>query len=457
MCFESVVALRIVLFLFLSFSLSAQQIARMRAEDDFSALRTDSLKKEVTDQLKEIRMGGKARLSFGGEWREQYQSYTQVNFGEVPSDFATVSPHQLMHRILLHANLELPHRVRVFAQINNTARFWNPNPLNGMLDENLLSLHQAFIELPLADHLKIRAGKQEYAYGSERLIASKEGPNTRITFYGATLKYKKNNWQWDALISNPIKMNPGIFDDVRSSEILGGFYGNYKFKKRHFLEPYYFYFESNQREYLFKTGLEKRHTLGLRAYSGPGAFNYDFEIAHQSGDFTDLVIDAFMGVWDVNVALKKAFFVGFSGNVVPGDRSNTDRQLKTFNTLFARPPFGQTITLNITNTVNLSPYIRYQDYKKWMVTARASFVNRESLAEGIYTPNMSPSRPLKTKNQVSSSTGVCDIYALDAQYFPTKHLSFQLEIGYCVAGDYLKETGSGQNVHYYALRNVYRF
>jgi hypothetical protein len=155
--------------------------------------------------------------------------------------------------------------------------------------------------------------------------------------------------------------------------------------------------------------------------------------------------------------LKKAFYVGFSGNVVPGDRSNQDGQLNTFNTMFARPPFGQTVSLNITNTVNLSPYIRYQDYKKWMVIARASFVKRESKEDGAYTPNMSPLRPLKTKNQISSATGVCDIYALDAQYFPTKHFSFQLEIGYCAAGDYLKETGIGQNVHYYALRNVYRF
>jgi len=147
----------------------------MRAEDDFSVLKNDSLKKEATDYLKEIRVGGKSRLSLGGEWREQYQSYTYFNFGEVPADFVTVSPHQLMHRVLVHANLELPHRFRVFAQINNTARFWNPNPLNGMLDENLLSLHQAFLEIPISSNLKIRAGKQEYSFGSERLIAAKEG------------------------------------------------------------------------------------------------------------------------------------------------------------------------------------------------------------------------------------------------------------------------------------------
>ena len=92
--------LRLLLFLLFSFSLSAQQIARLRFDDDFSALKKDSLKKEFTDYLKEIRLGKETRLSVGGEWREQYQSYTHFNFGEVPSDFVTQSPYQLMHRTM---------------------------------------------------------------------------------------------------------------------------------------------------------------------------------------------------------------------------------------------------------------------------------------------------------------------------------------------------------------------
>ena len=70
---------------------------------------------------------------------------------------------------------------------------------------------------------------------------------------------------------------------------------------------------------------------------------------------------------------------------------------------------------------------------------------------------MTPARPVLGKFQGSLARDICNIYALDAQYFPTKHFSFQFEIGYCAARDYLKESGSGQNVHYYALRNVYRF
>lgn len=91
------------------------------------------------------------------------------------------------------------------------------------------------------------------------------------------------------------------------------------------------------------------------------------------------------------------------------------------------------------------------------MTGRASFVSRESTSDGIFTPNMTPARPILGKNLGSVASDICNIYALDAQFFPTKHFSFQLELGYCDAGDYLKESGSGQNVHYYALRNVYRF
>lgn len=449
--------MRLFFFLFLSFSLSAQQIARLRFDDNFSALKNDSLKKEVTDYLKEIRLGKETRLSFGGEWREQYQAYTHFNFGEVPADFVTQSPYQLMHRTMLHANIEFPRGFRVFTQLNSTARFFNPNPITGQLDQNVLSLHQLFVDIPFAQNLKLRVGKQEYSLGLERFVATREGPNTRTPFYGINLKYQQKNLQWDVFVSHPIRIKPGVFDDEPTDEILGGFYANYRVKKRMQFEPYYFYFESDLREYQFKRGLEKRHTIGLRTFSSTGNWNYDIELAGQTGQFNDLSIAAFMGVWDFNIALKKAFYFGFSGNYVPGDRSGSDKQLNTFNTLFARPPFGQTVALNITNTWNFSPYIRYQDFKKWLVTGRASFVSRESTSDGIFTPNMTPARPILGKNLGSVASDICNIYALDAQFFPTKHFSFQLELGYCDAGDYLKESGSGQNVHYYALRNVYRF
>ena len=111
------------------------------------------------------------------------------------------------------STVELPHRIRVFAQLNNTARFWNPNPLTGQLDQDLLSLHQFLVDIPLSNSLKLRVGKQEYSFGLERFIATREGPNTRTPYYGVNLKYQRKNLQWDAFVSHPIKIKPGVFDD----------------------------------------------------------------------------------------------------------------------------------------------------------------------------------------------------------------------------------------------------
>jgi hypothetical protein len=164
-----------------------------------------------------------------------------------------------------------------------------------------------------------------------------------------------------------------------------------------------------------------------------------------------------LAVWDLNLAIRPHRFIGFSGNYVPGDHSSKDGQLNTFNTLFARPPFGQTVALNITNTLNLSPYVRYQQGTKWLVTARASFVQRVSTEDGVYTPNMTQLRPYDQSKMYSEALQLCNIYALDFNYVPTKHYFFQAELGYCQAGSYLKETGAGENVIYFAIRNAIKF
>lgn len=466
----------LLLFLIISFSLCAQNpvnmkgthidknhgfaqnIARLRFDDDFTYLKADSLKHNWKEKIKNISMGSEVQLSFGGEWREQYQSYEHVNFGEVPADFITDSPHQLMHRIMFHANLTFKKSFRVFAQMNNTARFLNLNPINSQLDENLLSIHQLFLDTHIKGNWLLRLGRQEYSWGQERFVATKEGPNTRHPFYGATLKYVSQFDKLDIFTSNPMKMNPGVFDDVRSSEILSGIYYTHTFlKSRVNYDVYYFNFESSLREYMFKKGIENRHTFGARFFSSPGPWNYDLEFAKQTGSFNQLTISSFMAVWDFNVSPTRNFFIGFSGNYVPGDISSSDTELNTFNTLYARPPFGQTVSLNVTNTVNISPYIRFQRTNQWLVTLRGSFISRQSLADGIFTPNMTPLRPIFGKKIISDARQVGNIFALDANYFPSKNINLQAELGYCVAGDYISDTGNGQNVLYFALKNAFKF
>jgi hypothetical protein len=449
----------VVVFLILcvGFCSNAQNIARLRFEDDFSYLKSDTTQKSWDERLKFMPLGNALNVSIGGEWREQYQNYTNANFGQFPASFTEESPHQWMHRMMLHADFRFRNSARIFVQLNNTTRSLNPNPITSQLDENQLAVHQWFLESNLSKHWLLRAGRQEMMFGQERFVATKEGPNTRQSFLGLTAEGKYPGYKLDAFYVKPVRMNVGVFDDGLMDEEFGGIYAVKTDKKRQLnVDAYYFYFESTQREYVFKKGLEQRHTAGLRVYSPLRKLNYDVELSHQWGRFNALDISAWMLVWDFNIEAKKHFYVGFSGNYVPGDESATDQSLNTFNTLFARPPFGQTVALNITNTLNLSPYLRYQAGSKWLATARASLVSRTSEADGIFTPNMSPLRPLNV-NSSSTEMSICDIYALDINYVPTKHYFFQAELGFCQAGSYLKDSGPGKDVVYFAIRNAIKF
>jgi hypothetical protein len=446
-----------LIFSFAWFTSSAQHIARLRSEDNFDYLLTDTLQKSWDEKIKFMPLFSGVKVSVGGEWREQYQNYKQANFGQMPASYTEESPHQWLHRWLLHADLRVNARFRIFTQLNNTVRFWNPNPILSQVEQNLLSVHQFFGEYKWNQKFHLRVGKQEMQLGQERFIASREGPNNRQTFLGAQASYTDNKAKVMLFYLNPVKMNLGAFDDGLMDEQIGGMYvAKEVLPKRLNLDAFYFNFRSTQRSYVFKSGLEQRHTGGIRLYAPLKTFNYELELAYQWGTFKELAIRSWMLVWDTNYQLKPYLFLGMGGNYVPGDKSSTDSELNTFNTLFARPPFGQTVALNITNTLNISPYLRFQKGTRWLVTARASFVNRISEEDGIYTPNMSALRPIEN-GAASLKKELCSIYALDFNYNTTSHLFSQFEIGYCQAGDYLKESGSGKNVVYFALRNAYRF
>ncbi len=448
------------LFIFISLlgsQVHAQHIARLRYDDDFSYLKTDTLPKSWDEKLKFLPLGP-ASLSIGGEIREHYQNYTNVNFGQIPRSYVTGNPHQWLHRLLLHGDLKLHSNFRVFAQINNTVRFWNPNPITNQVDQNTMAFHQWFADVKLGKQWVFRLGRQELLFGQERFIASREGPNNRQSFVGAHAIHQAKGVRTDLFYTHPIRLNQGAFDDEKSPEKLAGLHVKVdRLLKGMNADAYYYYFESNAREYYSNIGAEKRHALGMHLYSNPQRINYDIEFSRQVGQFKSLDIKAFMAVWDVNFSVRPHRYIGFSGNYVPGDQSARDGQLNTFNTLFARPPFGQTVALNISNTLNISPYLRYQNGTKWIATARASFVQRTSTNDGIYTPNMSQLRPYDAAKMTSDALKMCDIYAVDVNYVPTKHYFFQAELGYCKAGTYLKETGAGENVIYFAIRNAIKF
>lgn len=401
-----------------------------------------------------------AAFQWGGEWREYLQVYDNFNFGEVPGIFKTDDFAQLMHRWQIHASLRVGGHFRVFAQANSTFRFLNSNPITNQVDQNKISIHQLFGEIKLNKNSLLRIGKLENYFGADRLLASREGPNNRNTFFGGVFRTYRPKGQLDLFYVHAMTQLPGSWDDQISKELVSGAYWSQypMHSKGHFMDAYAMYFFSPSREYQFLRASDERITMGTRFFANLPDDQYSVELAHQFGTFANQKrISAFMLMYEYAHRIQPKWFLGLAGSYAPGDKNLKDLKQNTFNTLFARPPFGQTLPLNITNVINFSPFLRFHPSKQWFLLARVSFLQRQSTQDGIYTPNMTPMRPILGKNLDLVHHQMGKIYVLEASIFPHKQWQLLGELGYCQAGEYLKATGSSKDIKYWALKAGYRF
>ena len=198
--------------------------------DDFSYLNEDTVRKRGTEKLKYIGYSNDKHgyLSFGGELREWYELRKNVNFGDLPPGTVDVPGGSVQHRLMIHADWHINKRLRVFAQLNNTLEFWNPNdPIPEIIVDGL-GLHQAFFEISVSKNLNnsLRIGRQEYSFGNELLISSREGPNNRLAFDGVTFIHRSKKQSWNFLAATPVIINTKVFDNTHIKEAIWGHMDN---------------------------------------------------------------------------------------------------------------------------------------------------------------------------------------------------------------------------------------
>ena len=202
------------------------QINIVRYNDNFNSLNNDTVHKKGFEKIKYIYLSKESNISFGGELREQFQYYHNQNFGDVPASFDKVRTGQLWQRVMVHTNIELGRKLRIFAQLGSTLRFLNPNPAVAEIDENQLSLHQAFMDYHFQKNWLVRAGRQEISFANHRLITFREGPNTRLTFNAAVIEYHSGKRKVDVFAMSQIISKTGVLNDQSFKDIIIGAYAS---------------------------------------------------------------------------------------------------------------------------------------------------------------------------------------------------------------------------------------
>lgn len=365
----------------------------LRYEEDYRYLQDLTKRTDPWDPIKYIPIGADPSiyLSLGGELRERFEYYSHPNFGLLggkPNGY-------LLHRLLLHADLHVGEYFRSFVQFGSYLAPGKDNAAPPYL--NQLDLQQAFVDirLPFSSSAELdptlRIGRQELAFGSQRLVALRDVPNVRRNFDGFRLSESVGEVHLDAFLTRPVLQKSGVFDDP--SNQTESFWGVYATTPVNFfpggdIDLYYFGFENEHAVFAAGSGNERRHSIGTRLFGAKAVWDWDWEAVGQFGTFAGQDIRAWTIAtntgYTFNVGNWKMRF-GVKADVASGDRNPHDGTLGTFNALFPKLGYLSSAALfTASNIMDVQPTLSIKPTESLTLTLGFDSLWRVTTNDAVY-------------------------------------------------------------------------
>lgn len=212
-------------------------------DNDFSYLDDpDNKDFRLGDFLKRNKIGDTV-IDAGGEYRLRH--HHEVNLRG--SNLTGLSDDFLLQRTRAYLDVHHSDWLRFYGELIDATSSGEEFPPR-TIEENRFDALNLFGDVLLYeegdDKLWFRAGRQEQAYGAERLISPLDWANTRRTFDGLKLFYRSENWNFDGFWLRPVPFGQHVnndhnFDHPDQSQEFMGIYATYKGIKDHALDVFY--------------------------------------------------------------------------------------------------------------------------------------------------------------------------------------------------------------------------
>lgn len=417
----------------------------LRYQEDYSRL-CDAPGAGFPLALKCVPLGpSDSYLSFGAEARAQWELYESLGWGAARQD-----PNgYLLQRYMLHGDLHLPGRARVFLQIKSGiegGRPGGPRPP----DEDLLDIHQGFLELRAAEPLTLNLGRQELAFGSGRLISVRDGPNVRQSFDGIRAVGRLGAATMSTFLARPAKTERGVLDDGWDSRrLLWGAYLTAPLPNEDEIgiDIYYLGHENSHAHFQAGEGAETRHSLGTRLAGQSAGFRYDVEGVFQFGSFRGMPIRAWLLALETSYGRRYwplSTRAALSVSVGSGDDNPGDRTLGTFHPLYARSAeLAKPPLMSPGNLLVIRPGV-YFSPAGFEVRAEYALIWRRSLSDGVYDVTGDLLLPARG----SSARPVGREASLTLARDLGSHTTVMVSYSRFLAGRFLKEVTPGKDLGY---------
>lgn len=430
-----------------SYSQDLPAFRSLRFDEDYSVLENDT----AVDWYRKIKFSPlsknkKIYISYGGESRFQYFYTKNEEWGELAED----EDGYTLARFLTHADLHAGKYLRIFVQLQSSLSGSRINP--SPLDDNPLEWQQAFVDIKakLANtaSLTFRLGRQEFLYGSQRLVSVREGPNHRQSFDAIRSLFISGNHKVDFFYSYHVAAQKKIFDDGfnKNTKFWGAYMVKNKLPVLKNADLYYLGLWKRHTAFDDGQGKELRYSIGIRIWNNTSDWKYDIEGLYQFGKFAGKTIAAWTVSLNASYTFRKAKLkpeIGLKTELISGDKHFDDGKLQTFNPLFPRGAyFGLAALIGPSNLVDMHPSLSISITKNLNIGFDYDIFWRYSSNDGLYGVNSS----LIYSGRNISSKYIGDQSAFNLVYTPNNSLSFSAEFTWFDTGSYLKAAGAGRDI-----------
>ena len=187
----------------------------------------------------------------------------------------------------------------------------------------------------------LRLGRQELAYGDQRLVGHVSWLNAARTFDGGKVTLRRKGASLDAFVSSVVRIMQDEFDKSGAGNVFAGAYLTSALVPKGSFEPYVFHRrDENVIGELGVVDTLNSTTLGFRTVGKlPVSLDYNVEMALQRGGLGTNDVSAWAGHWQLRESLPMAWTPKLTGeyNYASGDANPADGNRQTFDQLYPTP------------------------------------------------------------------------------------------------------------------------
>jgi hypothetical protein len=319
------------------------------------------------------------------EFRERMEGMNNAGFTAGRDDLYWLS------RLRVNATISPSRQVSFQVQMQD-ARVANKElGATGTPFKAAIDLRTAFADLGASTgHVTVRAGRQELAFGEQRLVGHVSWLNAARTFDGARATLRSKRAQLDVFAASVVRILPSEWDKSGNGN---RFYGAYAtttaLVPKSSVEPYFFW--RGDRGLKAESGVLgnlQLATTGVRwAGALPSKFEYGIETALQRGSLGPDTVSAWAGHLQIkSPSFGPALRTTAEYNYASGDASPTDGVRGTFDQLYPTPhdKYGLADQVGWRNIHHVRAGLDIGRFKAWPLTANYHSWWLADAHDGVY-------------------------------------------------------------------------